>query len=52
MDLEPVIVLSLAVLAHGWRANIYGPPALLNALGWAINLLAVLALIAVTAFGS
>jgi hypothetical protein len=44
---ESVLLIALAIIAHGWAGRMQGPPAVLSAIGWAINILALLALVVV-----
>lgn len=40
-------VIALVLFAHAWCGKIAGPPALLSAIGWVVNVLAMLALLAI-----
>lgn len=40
-------VVALVIFAHGWNGRITGSPILLSVIGWVVNILAILALIAV-----
>ena len=39
-------IVALAILAHAWHGRIIGNPVVLSILGWIINILTMLALLA------
>lgn len=39
-------VVALAIFAHAWQGRIMGNPIVLSAIGWVVNVLCALALIA------
>jgi len=40
-------LIALAILAHAWAGRLQGPPAALGVIGWVINILTIIALLAV-----
>lgn len=45
MTIEAGAVLALAVLAHAWITRVQGPPAIVNAVAWAMAVLLTLVLL-------
>jgi hypothetical protein len=39
-------ILALAVYAHAWHGRMHGNPIVLSAIGWVVNILCALALLA------
>lgn len=39
-------IVALAIYAHAWHGRIIGPPKLLSVIGWIVNVLCALALLA------
>jgi hypothetical protein len=40
-------VIALVLFAHAWNGRMTGPPVLLSVIGWVVNVLAALALLAI-----
>lgn len=39
------VIVALVIYAHAWHGRILGPPRVLSAIGWVVNILAALALL-------
>jgi len=44
--IEGSTLIALAIVAHAWVSRLQGPPKVLSVIGWVLNVLVILALLA------